>query len=206
VTLFYRNAYLYEALMVCLYGRHYWARYETIADLIPQGSSVLDLCCGPAILFDRYLRHKSVEYTGLDLSAPFIKRLNERGGYGQVWNIRDDKPLPEADYVIMHASLYQFLPDAGPVMDRMLQAAKVQVIVSEPVRNLADSKLALVRKLSQKFTDAGDGKSAHRFTEASLERFLDPYLPQVEKTLHTPGGREKVVMLKASLRTHSTTR
>ena len=30
--------------MVMLYGRHYFARYQVIADLIPARSSVLDLC------------------------------------------------------------------------------------------------------------------------------------------------------------------
>ena len=42
---------LYESLMLALYGRHYAARFRAIAELIPAGSSVLELCCGPGILF-----------------------------------------------------------------------------------------------------------------------------------------------------------
>ena len=59
-TVVYKSPLLYEAVMLALYGRHYFARYRAIADLIPAGSSVLDLCCGPAILYSRYLRNKNV--------------------------------------------------------------------------------------------------------------------------------------------------
>ena len=38
---------LRDCVMLALYGRHYGARYRAVADLIPDGSSVLDLCCGP---------------------------------------------------------------------------------------------------------------------------------------------------------------
>ena len=73
--------------------------------------------------------------------------------------------LPAADYVIMQASLYQFLPDAQPMVDRMLQAAHRQVILTEPVRNITNSKVAPLAFLGRRLTDPGDGQSAHRFTE-----------------------------------------
>ena len=104
-TVLYKSAVLYELLMVMLYGRHYSGRYRAIADLIPAQSSVLDLCCGPAVLYHRYLRQKSIRYTGLDLSSTFIKHLNQRGAHGQVWDLQEEAALPVADYVIMQASL-----------------------------------------------------------------------------------------------------
>src|SRR6185369_13287964 len=125
--------------MLLLYGRHYPARYRVICDLIPSGSSVLDLCCGPAILYHRYLRAKSVRYTGLDINQKFIDRLIRSGGLGKLWDLRGDEPLPAADYVIMQASLYHFLPDPSTIVNRMLQAAHKRVIIAEPIRNLATS-------------------------------------------------------------------
>src|SRR4051794_4994884 len=74
-SLVYHNAIIYELVMILLYGRHYVARYKTVADLIPEGSSVLDICCGPGVLFDRYLRARSVEYTGVDVNPLFIERV-----------------------------------------------------------------------------------------------------------------------------------
>jgi hypothetical protein len=197
VTLIYKNALLYEAVMVALYGRYYKARYQAIAGLIPSGATVLDLCCGPAILYDRYLRNKIVQYTGLDLSQAFIRKLNAIGGRGLVWNLQDETPLPGADYVIMQASLYQFLPDAEAMLERMLRAARKQVIVAEPVRNIASSQNRLAAAIGRRLTKPGDGQSAHRFTIETLDRFFLPYNSSVANSFLIPGGREKVFVLNA---------
>src|SRR6476620_10731768 len=144
--------------MLLLYGRHYPSRYRAIADLIPPGSSVLDLCCGPALLHQRHLKAKSVQYTGLDLNSKFIDRLNRQGGCGKVWDLRNGEPLPAADYVIMQASLYHFLPDPSAIVNRMLQAAHKGVIIAEPIRNLATSKSRLLSFLGRLSTNPGSGK------------------------------------------------
>src|SRR5712692_10147871 len=125
-SLIYQNAFLYEALMRALYGSAYNGRFVVLADLIPQGGSVLDVCCGPATLFHRYLKQKDVCYTGLDINSAFIERLSASGGTGMVWNLEEDRPLPRKEYVIMQASLYHFLSDPVPVVKRMLAAAEKQ--------------------------------------------------------------------------------
>jgi SAM-dependent methyltransferase len=197
-TVLYKSALLYELLMLMLYGRHYSGRYRVIADLIPVQSSVLDLCCGPAILYHRYLRQKSVRYTGLDLSSTFIKQLHQRGAHGQVWDLQERAALPAADYVIMQASLYQFLPDPQSVVDRMLRAARKKVILAEPVRNITSSKVAPLAFFGRRFTDPGDGQSAHRFNEESLDLFFSRYASRLSKTFSIPGGREKVYVLNSN--------
>lgn len=63
-SLIYRSRAGYELAMFMLYGRHYSARYRAIANLIPYGAEVLELCCGPGILYERYLRYKDVAYRG----------------------------------------------------------------------------------------------------------------------------------------------
>lgn len=196
-TVLYRSALLYELLMVMLYGRHYSGRYRVIADLIPPQSSVLDLCCGPAVLYHRYLRRKSINYTGLDLSRVFIERLQQRGAQGQVWDLQEGGALPAADYVIMQASLYQFLPDAQPIVDRMLRAARREVILAEPVRNITNSKVPALAFLGRRFTDPGDGQSEHRFTEETLDLFFARYESRLSKAFLIPGGREKVFVLNS---------
>ncbi|WP_433714942.1 class I SAM-dependent methyltransferase [Nocardia sp. CA-084685] len=196
-SLIYRNRTIYELLMRGLYGRHYPARYRAIAELVPDGASVLDLCCGPATLYTRYLRNRSIDYTGLDLNGRFIARLARAGGHGAVWNLRSGIPLPEADYVIMQASLYHFLPEPAPVIDRMLAAARKQVIIAEPIRNLATSDNRLLAAIGQRFTDAGDGAQASRFGEASLDAFFRGYEPRVVQRSLIAGGREKLFVLTA---------
>jgi trans-aconitate methyltransferase len=191
----YRNGLVYELVMLGLYGRHYGARYRAVADLIPDGSSVVDLCCGPGILFDRYLRARSVDYTGIDVNPRFVARVNRRGGRGLLEDLSEARPLPEADVVVMQASLYQFLPDPALLVRRMLGAARERVIIAEPVRNLATSANPWVRALARRQTDPGLGARPSRFTEATFDAFIDGLGVRVMRSLVIPGGREKVVAL-----------
>ncbi len=78
-SVIYSKAFIYEAVMRVLYGRAYDERFRSLADLIAEGSSVLDVCCGPGTLFRRYLRVKGVHYTGLDINRHFIERLVAEG-------------------------------------------------------------------------------------------------------------------------------
>jgi SAM-dependent methyltransferase len=194
-SLVYRSALIYDAVMLALYGRHFFSRCSAIAELIPAGSSVLEVCCGPAALYRRHLRGKGVRYTGLDVNPRFISGLSRIGASGRVWDLQSETPLPRADYVVMQASLYHFLPDPGPVVDRMLAAAGRQVIVAEPIRNLSDARVPLLSALARRQTDPGTGRQAHRFNEASLDAFFARYAPRIDRTFHIPGGREKVYVL-----------
>jgi trans-aconitate methyltransferase len=191
-SLIYKSTPLYQLVMLALYGRHLDSRYRAIAELIAEGASVVDLCCGPPILFRRYLRHRSVRYTGLDINAKFIDQLARSGGEGRVWDLRKDVPLPAADYVIMQGALYDFLPDALPVVERMFAAAQKQVIIAEPIRNLASSKFTWLRWIARHLTDPGSGAQPHRFTQQSLDEFLAAYAGRLERSFLIPGGREKV--------------
>jgi hypothetical protein len=197
-SIIYKNTLLYELAMLALYGRHYPSRYKAIADLVPARSSVVDLCCGPALLFSRHLRHKNVRYTGLDVNAGFVERLIRAGGSGRVWDLRKDEPLPRADYVMMQASLYHFLPDALPVVERMMRAARRQVIIAEPIRNLAASDSPLLATLGRIFTNPGVGEQSRRFTEESLDGLFSGYAPQVDQSFLIAGGREKVYVINAT--------
>lgn len=196
-SLVYRSPLIYDAVMLALYGRHFFSRCSAIAELIPAGSSVVEVCCGPASLYRRHLRGKGVRYTGLDINPRFFSRLPALGATGQVWDLLSETPLPPADYFVMQASLYHFLPDPGPVVDRMLAAAGRQAIVAEPIRNLSDARLPLLSAIARLQTDPGTGRQAHRFNEASLDAFFARYAPRIERTFLIPGGREKVYVLSA---------
>ncbi|MEO8219042.1 MAG: methyltransferase domain-containing protein, partial [Acidobacteriota bacterium] len=108
-SIIYRSRHLYAAVMRLLYGRHYGTRVKSIAQLIPEGSSVLDLCCGPGQLFDA-LAGKGIRYTGVDINPMFVEGLIARGAHAEVRDLRRSEPFPEAEFVVMHASLYHFLP------------------------------------------------------------------------------------------------
>jgi SAM-dependent methyltransferase len=194
-SLVYRDARVYGLIMLALYGRHYSARSRAIAEIIPPGSSVLDLCCGPGFLFERHLRHKGVHYTGLDINPRFIARVRRLGGEGLVRDLHRDAPLPEADVVMIQASLYQFLPDVPPLIARMRESARRAVIVAEPIRNLSDRKIPLLSALARRHTDAGLGVRPRRFTEATLDALFESLGPSPRRSFLIPGGREKVYVM-----------
>jgi SAM-dependent methyltransferase len=198
-SLVYRSAAGYELLMRVLYGRHYTARMRAVADEVPGGASVLELCCGPGTLYLRHLRGRTGGYVGVDVNQRFVARLRRRGVDARRLDIAAaEVELPRADVVILQASLYHFLPDAGRILDRMLAAAAQRVIVSEPVRNLASSGVPLLSRLGASATDPGVGEHAQRFTEESLAALMERYRELVLKSFPIPGGREMVYVLAAS--------
>jgi SAM-dependent methyltransferase len=197
-SLVYRSAAGYELLMRALYGRHYAARIEAVAEEVAPGASVLELCCGPGTLYLRHLRERAGDYIGLDVNERFVAALRARGvDARQVDLATDESPLPSADVAIIQASLYHFLPCPERIVERMLTAARERVIVSEPIRNLASSDVPIVRLLGRRATDPGVGGHAGRFTEETLDALMERY--RTLKAFPIPGGREKVHVLDASV-------
>ena len=197
-SLVYRSAVGYELLMRALYGRYYTDRMRAVAGEVPDGSSVLELCCGPGTLYLRYLRARTRRYVGIDVNARFVAQLQRRGVDARRLDLAAGAdPLPDADAVILQASLYHFLPDPEGIIDRMLAAARDRVIVSEPVRNLASSDLPLIGRLGRSAADPGVGGHAQRFTEATLDALMERYRERIQKSFPIPGGRERVYVLSA---------
>ena len=194
-SLIYRSPLAYRAVMAVLYGRYYRARSRSVAALVPSGASVLELCCGPGTLYLEHLRAKGVRYRGLDLNPVFVRALRRRGIDAEVRDVAEPAPLPAADVVLIQASLYHFLPDAGAVVDRMRAAARHTVIVSEPVRNLASSRRGLVARIAARSASPGDREHPARFTEASLGALMARYGDAVRERRSIPGGRDAIYVL-----------
>jgi SAM-dependent methyltransferase len=195
-NLLYKSAGIYNLVMRVLYGRHYASRCTRIAELIPAGSTVIDLCCGSAVLYHHHLRQKAVDYTGLDISSRFVDALTKRGIRSLVWDLHSDTPLPRADVVIMQAALYHFLPNASRVVDRMLEAASKQVIIAEPIRNLATSNVPIISGIAGRLSGPVVATNPQRFTEETLDRFFMAYAVNVKQSFKIAGGREKVYVLE----------
>jgi len=193
----YRSAALYEAVMRVLYGRHYGARQRAIAALIPEDSTVLELCCGPGTLYRRRLAGKRVQYLGLDINEGFLRRVRRSGAEAREWDVRSPDALPPADYVLMQASLYHFMDDPRPLIRRMVAAARREVILAEPVHNVAKQPGPL-GAIAARLTDPGTGPQPDRYDEPSLDRVLEPFASLVRDRTLLPGGREKVYVLAVS--------
>ena len=183
--------------MRVLYGRYYAARDAAVAAHIPDGASVLELCCGPARLYLRELRGRIGSYVAMDESALFVDRLRRRGVDARRADVAT-ADLPAADVVVMQASLYQFLPDAQVMLERMRAAAIDAVVIAEPVRNLASSRLGLVARLGAGGAATARGAQAQRFDAESLRALMSRFGDAVTFAQPAPGGREHVYVLSGT--------
>ena len=193
----YRNPRLYALAMRLLYRGALDERNRALAERIEAGSRVVDLCCGPPLLFTSQLERKRVRYLGIDLNPVFLAAVQNSGAEAMRLDLRDAPRLPQGDYVIMQGSLYHFLPDPAPIVERMLEAAGRRVILSEPIRNFARSRLPGVAALAALASDAGYGAQPNRFDEATLDRFFEVHSERIVESSLVARGREKLYVLQA---------
>lgn len=168
-SLVYRNPRLYRGILRLLYGDDLARRERVVRRMIPKGALVVDVACGDAGIARRL---SDVRYVGVDVSPIFVDALRRRGLEGRVLDVSREDP-PTGDVVCLLGALYQFLPDADPVVERLRRAAKSHVVLAEPHRNLAQSKNRLVASIARRATDPGVDASTRRFDEPSLRALLE---------------------------------
>lgn len=153
--------------MRLLYRKGYENRYKEVLQWIPSGSSVFEACAGDCRLYLRYLKPLGVPYRAGDFNPRFVAYGKARGVDLSLMDLRLD-PVPEADVVVMQASLYQFLPDATPVLARLARSARKRLILIEPIKNLASSANPLIAWLGRAGAATRAQGHTSRFTDESL--------------------------------------
>ncbi len=177
------------------YGSDYTARYALVAGAIGEPDDVLELCCGHLGLYSHLARLGLLSsYVGLEQSSAMLRLARRRGVDVRPFDVRAGGALPTAGTVIMQASLYQFHDIADAVLSRLWTAARRRLVIAEPVRNLAQSRLGPARWLARELTRTADGR-AHtvRYTEAALLALYERCGVPVSRLERAPGGRELVV-------------
>jgi trans-aconitate methyltransferase len=177
--------------MRALYGRHFHARYQAIAAFVPPGVEVVDVCAGDCYLYLTQLRAKSVQYLGLDISPQMVAWARRRGIAAQEFNVWQDV-IPHADFVLMQASLYQFITHAEHILHRLIIAARQKVIIAEPIQNLTASSHRLLAALTHRLTvpsGTDDSYTGRRFDRDSLMALFTSF-QEFEGGYRIPGERE----------------
>jgi len=189
----YWNPFIYSLFMRFSYKSNYLKRYQEIASLIDAGSSLVDVCCGDCKIY-KFLKDKNIAYTGLDFNSSFVNEGNRKGMNVQKCNVKHDE-IPQADYVLMQASLYQFIPNHGQVLQKLYNAAKKYLIIAEPVKNYADSKWKIVSFIAKLLNNPGDGIKTERFNINTLKEALEPFTGNKVKEFLV-ADTEYVVLIK----------
>ena len=192
VSLIYKSHTLYTVLIKILYGKYFLNRYRDLRDYIPIGDSVLDVCSGDCNLYHFAIKGRN-KYTGVDLNTSKLKK-NKNVNQKQLHIVKD--ALPNADIVILQGSLYQFQPNQKLIIDKLLLNAKKKVIISEPIRNIANSKNSVISFLAKYTVNPGTGHAIKRFTKQSLDNFFElNYNKIIEARFIIAGGRDLVYIL-----------
>lgn len=141
----YQHPWIYDFALYGLYHGNPHDRFKQVADLIPEGANVVDLCAGTSFLFQQ-LKKKCPQYTALDINPRLVKHLQKKGINAQCFDVRTDA-IPQADVITMCSSLYHFHPHCQNIIQQMQKSAHQKVIVLEPVHNAKNSRFAFMRWL-----------------------------------------------------------
>lgn len=191
----YHFPLLYRLAMRVAYGAEYADRYALIADQFRQPAHVLEVCCGDLLLHEHLQRRGLLRsYTGLEMSSAMLARGQARGIDVRAFDVRAGGELPRAEIVVMQASLYQFHDMAEALLRRLWEAAERQLVIAEPVRNLSQSRNALLRWLAQLLSRTDDRVHTFRYTEQTLLDLYQHCQIPVSQVCRTKQGREMVVV------------
>jgi len=177
-----------------MFKKYYNDRYQAINNVIDNNSSVVDVCCGDSMLYT-FLKCKNIDYLGLDFNTTFIKFSKKRGINVRKFDIYKDE-IPVNDYVVIQGSLYQFIPNQHQILKKLYEAADKYLIISEPIRNYAQSKNKLVSCISKLINNPGDGTKVHRFTLQTFKEALHPFQENIVSEFAINGDIEYMVVIK----------
>ena len=192
---------LYGLAMRLSYGREYRERYERLADQITVPSDVLEVCAGDLTLHD-HLQQRGLllSYRGLDESPQMVAHALRRDLQFEIADVRALSAFPPASVVIMQASLYQFHTIAEALVRRLWAAAKRQLVIAEPVRNLSSSTNPIVRSIGRAISRTNAGVHSFRYTERDLVALFHVCEIPITSVGRTSRGREVIV---SSVRTET---
>lgn len=165
----YWSPSLYRMVMRLLYRGRYHERYALVANLVPPGASVVELCCGCGYLYEAFLAARGVEYLGIDLLPQMVTRLLRLGARVQVGDLLE-MDVPAADFCLMLGSLYHFHPREGRVLE--LMARSNEAVLLEPVENLTESGSTFLKAGGILMSYIGRTSSTYRLDNAQLDALL----------------------------------
>ena len=193
-SMLYWHPYSYKFLVRLMYKKHYGELYETINDLIAENSSVVDVCCGDSYL-QSFFENKNIEYLGLDFNPTFINFSSKRGINAKLFNIYKDD-IPQADYIVIQTSLYQFIPNHDQILQKLYQAADKYLIITETLKSLGGSGNKFVSSIGRFLNNPGDGVKAERFVMPTFKKAMEPFQKNIENEFFINGGLDYLVVIK----------
>jgi len=145
--------------------------WAIVSQWVPHGVSVVEVAAGCGEFYEAALCGKVSSYVALDVNPAFVKAMTQKG----IQAMRTDvltAPVPVGDTVIMMSAFYHFKEHGDRVLTKLLNSAKRNVILVEPVNNPVDVHRWRDR-LRAVLVSMGEGPIYERYMSDELLRLCE---------------------------------
>jgi len=127
----------------------------------------------------------------MDFNLGFVAHAQKRGLHVDYGNLQSQE-IPTTECILLQGSLYHFYPSHRTVIERLLKAATVKVIISEPIRTLSAHKNIFLRIFAKYITKTASGFHEKRFTREEMFQLANEF--HAEKIVEA--GTDMVIFFK----------
>lgn len=189
----YWRGWVYDLFLWVVYRARPMARFRAVAEEIPDGASVLDLCAGTG-MFARALAGRGIQYTAIDINPRFVSELARTGLNVRCGDVTRE-PFGTHDVVTMNSSLYHFGPTPDALVRKMVDASRHKAVILEPVHNLADARLPLLARVARASATVDGVSPEFHFTRDTFVDAMRRIDPRVS-VQPEGGGRDMLAVFR----------
>lgn len=193
----YWHPFFYRCAMKLVYGNRFISRYANLQKHIPENSNVLELCMGDAFFYLNFLKQKNINYKCADINEVFVRSAKGKNIDAGLINIYTDE-IPNCDHILLQGSLCYFIPNQKQIIQKLLKACNKELIISENIENLSNSKSFFKSFIAEKLSASKFGQSKIKFTKESLIETFSGFKPYIKVWEESPGNKEIIIVLKKS--------
>jgi hypothetical protein len=121
----------------------------------------------------------------------FVAALRRTGIEARLCDVRSES-IEQADYVTVCSSFYHFYDRRDEVLNRLRAAARVEVIVSEPIENLSSGSFRPMASLANRLSNPGLGEYRKRFDPQTFRTFAETH--RASRFIHEQGDKNALAV------------
>jgi hypothetical protein len=131
------------------------------------------------------------------LNSTFVRHARRQGIDASVLDLNSES-VPPDDYVVVQGSLYHFIPGQREILEKLLEAGRKRIIVSERTGGLTKSRSSAVAWFARMTTDPGTGAAGERFDRESLLALFRAFPGRLMEIREYSGGKEIIAVFRGT--------